>query len=152
MAEVLSWLLSEMGNIITIFVTSAVTLAGSFLFYRQKKDTLEIENESKQSDEWRKLYLDQKEDSKEKDRKIDLLNDKLNEFGLKVVRMESLLDSVGCARRGCANRLHLSMVDSPNPCIPEKFQPKTTIIKEEREEDRREEPADAETDLDAFNL
>lgn len=149
---------STIEGFITLLVTNVVTWAGTFLFFKQRKEGMEIENESKQSAEWRKLYLDQKQDSKEKDSKIDRLTERLNEYGLKVVRIEALLDSVGCMRRGCPDRLHISASESHTPCIPEQFQPKPYNFQQAQEQEAdyqpEQEAADQESDsdLDAYNL
>lgn len=44
-----------------------------FLFFKQDRNSREIENEAKQSEEWKKLYAETKEELKERDEKIDAL-------------------------------------------------------------------------------
>lgn len=68
------------GNIISVLVTAAVTWAGSFLFYKQRRDGMNIENEAKRSDEWRKLYVESQEDSRKKDEKIDGLRKEMQQM------------------------------------------------------------------------
>ena len=80
--------LSEFGNVLTILVTAAVTWAGSFLFYKQRRDGMNIENESKQSDEWRKLYIESQEDSRKKDEKIDELRKEMSEMRRQLIALE----------------------------------------------------------------
>lgn len=99
--------LSGFGDVVTVLVTAAVTWAGSFLFYRQRKDSMEIENESKQSVEWRKLYLDSQEDSRKKDEKIDDLRKDMNKMNMHIISLERRvqLNSIfRCDRTSCADR------------------------------------------------
>lgn len=44
-----------------------------FLFFRQDRNSKEIDNEAKQSEEWKKLYEETKEELDERDAKIDEL-------------------------------------------------------------------------------
>lgn len=44
-----------------------------FLFFRQDRNSKEIDNEAKQSEEWKKLYEETKEELNERDAKIDEL-------------------------------------------------------------------------------
>lgn len=87
MAEFLN-LLAEGSNILVAVITALVTWAGSFLFYRQKRDSMDIENESKQSDEWRKLYLESQEDSRKKDEKIDELRKEMQTLRTQLIQLE----------------------------------------------------------------
>lgn len=99
--------LDSLGNIVTVLVTACVTWAGSFLFYRQRRDSLDIENESKQSEEWRKLYLDSQEDSRKKDEKIDELRKEMCELRKQMIMLERRVqlnsiyrcDIMDCPRR-----------------------------------------------------
>lgn len=100
--------LLSVGNIITVLVTAAVTWAGSFLFYRQKRDSLNIENEARQSEEWRKLYLDSQEDSRNKDNKIDELRKMINAQNIRLIDLERRvqINSIyRCEVLNCPNRL-----------------------------------------------
>lgn len=63
-------------------ISAVVSLAGAFggatlLFYRQNKVSKELDNEAKQSDEWRKLYEMEKEECDELNTKIDSLFDEI---------------------------------------------------------------------------
>ena len=107
--------LLSVGNIITMLVTAAVTWAGSFLFYKQKRDSLDIDNEARQSEEWRKLYLDSQEDSREKDKKIDELRKELQILRMQLVNLERKvqINSIyRCEHLNCPNRIP-PMVSSP---------------------------------------
>ena len=53
---------------------------GGVLFWKQDKRAKEIENEAKQSDEWRKLYERSEQDSRDKSDKIDRLYDEKKEL------------------------------------------------------------------------
>lgn len=46
---------------------------GSIIYARQTRQLKEIENEAKQSEEWRKLYEEMKKEVAERERKIDNL-------------------------------------------------------------------------------
>lgn len=61
---------------------------GGVLFWKQDKRAKEIENEAKQSDEWRKLYERSEQDSRDKSDKIDRLYDEKKELR---ERFESLM-------------------------------------------------------------
>lgn len=63
---------------ITAIATVIATLIGAvsgggLLYYRQTRKIKEIEAEAKQSAEWKKLFDQSDEDSREKDKKIDAL-------------------------------------------------------------------------------
>lgn len=63
-------------------IGTAVTLIGTlsgFVYYRQNRIAKELENEAKQSEEWRKLYEEMKAEAKERDTKIDSLYDTINQ-------------------------------------------------------------------------
>lgn len=51
---------------------------GSIIYARQTRRLKEIENEAKQSDEWRKLYEEMKKEAAERDRKIDDLYNEIS--------------------------------------------------------------------------
>ena len=53
---------------------------GGVLYWKQDKRAKEIENEAKQSDEWRKLYERSEQDSRDKSDKIDRLYDEKKEL------------------------------------------------------------------------
>ena len=96
-----------MSNIVSVIVTAVVTWAGTFLFYRQKRDSLDIENEARRSEEWRKLYEKSQEDSRDKDRKIDELRHLLTDVQRQVIELERrvLLSRIySCERMPCADR------------------------------------------------
>lgn len=54
--------------IITAVVSIFTTLGGTFLFFPQIRTSKILENEAKQSEEWHKLYVEEKE-RREEDRK-----------------------------------------------------------------------------------
>lgn len=57
----------------TMVVTNICTLAASFMYFRQKKDKMLIENDGLASIQWRELFERSDLDSKSKDKKIDEL-------------------------------------------------------------------------------
>ncbi len=68
---------------LSTIVAAIVGLAGAFgggsiIYARQTRRLKEIENEAKQSDEWRKLYEEMKAEAKERDRKIDVLYEEIS--------------------------------------------------------------------------
>lgn len=61
---------------VTIIVGIIGVIGGNvsaFIFFPQMRKTKNIENEAKQSEEWRKLYEEAKSEINEKDEKIDSL-------------------------------------------------------------------------------
>lgn len=120
MDNLFAWLASA-GDILTVFVTAAVTWAGTFIFYRQRKDGMEIENESKQSEEWRKLYLESQEDSRKKDEKIDELRRDMNKLNMCIISLERRvqLNSIyRCDREHCPDRIDRTAKNDPSPALP----------------------------------
>lgn len=75
-------------TILTAIASSAVTLAGSFMYYRQERERREIENETSQSEEWKKLYIESKADSEHKDAKIDELRREINELRTQMIELQ----------------------------------------------------------------
>ena len=72
------------------------------------KQALDIENESKQSEEWRKLYIDSQQDSARKDHKIDELRKEINELrvSLYALQRDVMLNSAyRCDIFPCPNRI-----------------------------------------------
>lgn len=68
-------------EIITAVVSGL--LAGGltpFLFFRQERNAKNIDNEAKQSEEWKKLYEETKAELQERDVKIDALYDKIHGY------------------------------------------------------------------------
>jgi len=105
MEGMLDWLMS---NAIPAVVGAVTALGGTFLYYKQEKDGKEIENEAKQSEEWRKLYLESQEDSRRKDEKIDKLYDKIDEMNKRMVKMEKQVEInriYSCFRVACKDRV-----------------------------------------------
>lgn len=97
----------DLGNILSMLITGIATWGGTFLFYRQEKKSRDIDNESKQSDEWRKLYLDSQEDSRSKDKKIDELRKEMAEMRKQINKLEhdvSLNTIYRCMVMGCDKR------------------------------------------------
>lgn len=106
--------LVSMGNFITALVTAIVTWGGTFLYHKQERERREIENESSQAEEWKKLFLESKEDSERKDRKIDELRTELNQVRNQMVRLErsfQLASIYGCRNLQCPVREALSFQD-----------------------------------------
>lgn len=97
----------NLGNLITVLVTAAVTWGGTFLFYKQEKKSRDIENEARQSEEWRKLYLESQEDSRKKDDKIDELRKEMGDMRRQLIHLERRvqLNSIyRCENLKCPNR------------------------------------------------
>ena len=100
-------LLDYTGTFLTAIATAVATWGGTVFFYRQRKRGLEIENEARQSDEWRKLYLDSQQDSERKDQKIDELRSEIAELRRALNRLDRQVqlnsiyrcEIVGCERR-----------------------------------------------------
>lgn len=64
---------------------------GSIIYARQTRRLKEIENEAKQSDEWRKLYEEMKKEAVERDRKIDDLYGEISKHRDEKVEMRKEL-------------------------------------------------------------
>lgn len=67
---------------VDIILNSIITIAGlitggGILFYRQNKISKKIENESRQSEEWRKLYDNSRKEEQMKENEINMLTDKI---------------------------------------------------------------------------
>ena len=62
-----------LNSVLSAFIGAGA--GGGLLFIKQNKKIKNIEAESRQSDEWKKLYDDSFNDSKEKEAKIDKLNE-----------------------------------------------------------------------------
>lgn len=96
-----------LSNIVSVIITAIVTWAGTFLFYRQKRDSLDIENEARRSEEWRKLYIESQNDSRDKDRKIDELRHSITDMQHQIINLERLVrinsiyrcEDVSCSTR-----------------------------------------------------
>ena len=104
---------------VNIVISAVIGIAGAFgggsiIFARQTRKMKEIENEAKQSDEWRKLYEEMKGEVKERDVKIDELYIQINnhrdvEITLqkKITQLEvsnTKLQLTHCQVKGCVNR------------------------------------------------
>ncbi|CAJ0592261.1 unnamed protein product [Cylicocyclus nassatus] len=106
--------LFNLGNLLTMLITALATWGGTFLFYKQEKRSKDIDNEAKQSEEWRKLYLDsqedsrkKEEDSRKKDEKIDELRKEMSDMRRQMNNLERrvILNSIyRCNRVDCSNR------------------------------------------------
>ena len=67
---------------VDIILNSIITMAGlitggGVLFYRQNKISKKIDNESRQSEEWRKLYDNSRKEEQMKENEINMLTDKI---------------------------------------------------------------------------
>jgi uncharacterized protein HemX len=116
-------LLNNINDAVTIMGIISTILIGTngWLFYKQNKLKKQqeanadmINNEAKQSEEWRKLYIDSKQELKEKEAKIDELYAKISnlrdkeedlrealaKFEVKYVKDEIKL----CNRKKCMDR------------------------------------------------
>lgn len=79
---------------------SILGAVGGILFYKQKKQAKEIENEGALSREWEKLYREQKEISDKNSVKINVLTEKLNLLTIRVEKTEPYI----CTNISCLNR------------------------------------------------
>ena len=98
---------SFLPTIITSLVTGAITWLGTFIFYKQKRDGMDISNEAQRSAEWKKLYDESKRDSEEKDQKIDELRREIRELNKRMNEMDRViqLNSIyRCENLSCKNR------------------------------------------------
>ena len=99
--------LDILSTAITAILSAGVTAAGTFLYYKQERDKRDIENESLQSEEWKKLYLESKEDSAKKDKKIDECLGEVNELRKQLIQLErkvQLSHIYACTNLQCPNR------------------------------------------------
>lgn len=88
---------------------------GSFLFFRQNKISKKIDNESRQSEEWRKLYDNSRVVEKEKeeeiaklDEKVTTLSDKLQVTTARIYKLEQDLEidkRYSCSVENCDKRI-----------------------------------------------
>lgn len=87
-------------TLITSLITGAITWLGTFIFYKQKRDGMDISNEAQRSAEWKKLYDESKSDSAEKDKKIDELRRQINDLNARMNEMDRIiqLNSIYAAR------------------------------------------------------
>jgi hypothetical protein len=86
----------------------------AFMFFPQNRRSKEIENQSKESDEWRKLYKCMEEAAKEKEIKIDSLyaeiskrRDENSQMQVKAAELEvenARLKILKCEVPACAKR------------------------------------------------
>ena len=100
-------------------ISAVVSLAGAFggatlLFYRQNKAAKELDNEAKQSEEWRKLYEMERGEVEDLNKKIDSLyteirkhRDEKNTMAKRITELE--IDNTKstiyrCEVAGCARR------------------------------------------------
>lgn len=107
-----------MTDIISTIITGLIGLVAgnlmSLITFPQTKSMKKIENEAKQSEEWKKLYIDQKNEALEKDKKIDQLyaeitkyrdeNAELHLENEKLKIENSKLVIVKCLKPGCVDR------------------------------------------------
>ena len=105
--------MTDIFNFITML--AGIITGGSFLFYRQNKISKKIDNESRQSEEWRKLYdnsrvveKEKEEEIKQLDEKITTLSDKLQITSARVFKLEqdSEIDKrYSCSLIDCEKRV-----------------------------------------------
>lgn len=103
-------------TIITSLVTGLITWIGTFLFYKQKRDGMDISNEAQRSQEWRKLYEESKRDSEDKDKKIDELRRQINELNRRMNNMDRTIQLNGiyrCEVMTCNKRRPPMATDKP---------------------------------------
>lgn len=107
-----------MSEILQTIITALVgVLAGNImalLTLPQTRSLKKIENEAKQSEEWKKLYIDQKNEAIERDRKIDELyqqismhrdeNAKLHVENEQIKIENERLKIIKCLKPGCQHR------------------------------------------------
>lgn len=104
----------DLGNIATMIITYIGGSLTTFMFFPQMRKTKNIENESKQSEEWRKLYEETKMEAREKDSKIDSLYAEITKhrdakatLADKVSQLQvenTSLKYLKCGKPGCQNR------------------------------------------------
>lgn len=102
------------GAIITGIVGCVCGNIAVFLFLPQIKKAKNIENEAKQSEEWKKLYIEAHQEITEKDRKIGDLyvqvskhRDECIKMGLEKAKIEvelTKLQLLKCNKPNCGNR------------------------------------------------
>lgn len=115
--------MSEILQLIISGVVGMATAGGvQLLFFRQTKNrfkaensALELENKSKQAEEWRKLYEEELERNDDKDRLISELYTKIDDCREKRAKAEQLLAEargrigflsvIKCKRYECAQRI-----------------------------------------------
>lgn len=98
---------SFLPTLITSVVTGAITWLGTFIFYKQKRDGMDISNEAQRSAEWKKLYDESKRDSEEKDKKIDELRRQINDLSKRMNEMDRTIQINSiyrCENLSCKNR------------------------------------------------
>lgn len=106
---------SFLPTIITSLVTGLITWIGTFIFYKQKRDGMDISNEAQRSQEWRKLYEESKRDSDDKDKKIDELRRQINDLNRRMNDMDRTIRLNGiyrCEVMNC-NKRRPPMDDKP---------------------------------------
>lgn len=106
---------SIMSIILSVITTGGLT---TFLFLPQLRKSKNIDNESKQSDEWRKLYEEASEEATKKDNKIEELYSEISKhrdekaslqkevsrLTAENTRLETSLKYLKCEKPGCPNR------------------------------------------------
>lgn len=108
-------LMGILPSIIASAVTGLLTWLGTFIFYRQKRDGMDIANEAQRSQEWRKLYEESKRDSDDKDKKIDELRRQINELNRRMNDMDRIIQINSiyrCEVMSC-NKRRPPMADKP---------------------------------------
>ena len=95
----------EYFNGIVTFIS--VLLGSGIIFFRETKRAKQLENESRQSEEWRKLYEDSREDSKAKEKRLEVELEKRVELHAKISGYERKLshyEILYCKEVGCPKR------------------------------------------------
>lgn len=88
---------------ITGIFGAIVGAIGGVLFYKQRKKSYEIENESKLAAEWEKLYREQKAVSDKNGAKIEELTNKVTELNIEVETLKHEREFV-CMNFACCER------------------------------------------------
>lgn len=89
----------DWANLISI-VGGLVLGGGGILFYSQNKKAKQIDNDSRVAEEWRKLYVEEKERSDKVECKLDEINEKVSVLQIQI----SELKLYKCTDIKCENR------------------------------------------------
>lgn len=102
------------GSIVTVIVSCVASNIMVFLLFPQERKSKIIENEAKQSEEWRKLYNEEREERSRLNTKIDdlyvqvnLLRNEIADKSDEVSKLSTenaQLKVLKCTKPGCPNR------------------------------------------------
>ena len=134
-------------TLVTSVVSGLITWLGTFLFYRQKRDGMDIANEAQRSAEWKKLYDESKQDSEQKDKKIDELRREINALRNELLEVRGQVQLNGiyrCEVLKCVKR-RPPIVDKPRNAKGQfvKQSDHEAALNENNEPDDQLDPSDA---------